>query len=327
MTKVRTCSEYQQLDIYINDISQSLTHYSWTYCDLDEVRVKILPIITIPRVLSDLKNILSKWEFEIISTDVLNKDIPIQDSDNIHFDTFLFYTNIYLYILYYLIEKDTRPFHDMIYDLYNNNDINGLQSLCSYFYASYLSVDNVQYIDKCHEGFRNIFNMMRAKISAFKIDNYEITSIMKDYVYIPDKKEMIINNLYREYTSQIFKLLEEKCVASLNTDIAYKLQNTRLLKLLRIYNSSSKIIIKDHGIVDRCFNFIVNCVSSKCITVGNMSLMFVSTFLFRKRIIKYKLLQKSIPFIEHYFNKLKYIYTNQSIEHILDYENKIINSA
>ena len=321
MTQVYSCSEYQQLDIYINDICSSLSYYSWTYCELDELRARINPTISIPNYANDLKNILSTWEYEIINTNIINNNSPIRVYNH-DFDDYSFYTNVYLYILYYLIDKDCSALRNMIYDIYDTYDINGLQSLCCYFYTSYLSIDNVQYIDNCHVGFRNIYKMIRIKSNTTKIDNYEIISILNDYLNIPEPTEIIINTLYKRYIKEIFKILEEQ---NSNQITSYKLQHSRLIKLLKMYNSPSKIIKQEHGIVKQWWDFIINCASLKCIPKDNPILMFVSTFFFRKRIIKYKLLQKSFTEIENYFNKLNYIYKNQSIEHVLNYEKEFIN--
>lgn len=328
---VYPCSDLQQLDICINQLNKSLISYRWTEYDSKEHTAELIGFIEMSGLTYKyLKKLLfmhlSEWEFSIIIEMIHNSEGKVVKSNAFSF--YSFFSRIHTYILYYVMEKDSIWLKNLIHELYHKSDTLGLKSLYQYFVNAYINVDYVEYIDLCHYAFYEIFKLIEKKNIIFNDllnNNYAVLYILKDYVDLPDTKQLLISKKYKEYTTNVFDALERIFKTGVD-NIIYKLQYERIIKMLHILNSEKMQSRrnKDPNLFNTIKSYIINIFSCKYCLQYDDYMIFLSEFIFRKRYISKILQQLSLEYIDTYFALLNTLCKNNNIKGIFRIEINLI---
>uniref|UniRef100_A0A6C0BEG1 Uncharacterized protein n=1 Tax=viral metagenome TaxID=1070528 RepID=A0A6C0BEG1_9ZZZZ len=333
---VHPCNQYQELDYFIDKIEGSLMRFYWTYCNLHEFEKCLQAMFYSSRkskflIENEIQLYLSDWQMQIINDVINSNDNHTYNRNFVYFSLTDIIKNIHLYIFYYICDQNSLWLKQIIYKLYDNNDISGIKQLYQYFIWGYLNIDHVLSIEECHTGFTGIFKMIRNKCNKVKIENYEILCVLEKYVKpYTDDKNYIIRKLYKKYTTNIFSKLLDILQQTNETD--YKEQKKRAITLLELLNSKE---IKKKPTFFNCLKCLYNIkyfFVKKTYITNNIIWYYLSMFIFIKELVVKQLERVSVLFVAKYFNTLldfckviKHGNANKIVSYIIQYENVFIN--
>lgn len=329
---VHPCNQYHELDFFIDKIEGSLMRF---YCDINRFEKYLHAIFFSSRksknlIENEIQLYLSEWQMQIINDVINSYDQRIDNINFIYFSLTYIIKNIHLYIYYYICDQNSLWLKQIIYKLYDSNDIRGLKQLYQYFIWGYLNIEHVLSIEDCHTGFTGIFKMIRNKCNKVKIENYEILCVLEKYLKpYTDNKNYIIRRLYRKYTTNIFsKLLD---ILQQTHEAEYNEQKIRAIALLELFNAKE---IKKRPTFFEGFK----CLNIKCFFVkkknikNNVIWYYLSIYIFIKDLVVKQLESVSVLFVAKYFKTLmdfckviKKENVNKILKYIMQYENIFIN--
>jgi hypothetical protein len=287
---------------------------------------------------TELSLYLSNWQYLIIKRiiDDFYENYNIKnDYKYVCYSLTELFKNINLYIYYYVCEQNVEWLKGTIYKIYDECDIIGIKKLYQYYIQAYLNIDHVFKIENCHNGFLGIHKLIQSKCNSLKIDNYEILSVLQNYIKIEEmnNKEVHIKKRYKEYTDRVFyrlfELLKEKKL------IDYKEQHKRCVRLLEIFccNEIPKYTYFLERLGLSClYNLKYACCCKENIKL-NFVYLYLSLYISKKEYVIGKLLRYDIKLVNKYFDVLLDISSKLTAYNITDtmrslivFEDGLINS-
>jgi hypothetical protein len=259
--------------------------------------------------MKELNCSLAQWQIDIIKSVIDEYFVDInKEKYNINYVYFSInglLKNVHLYIFYVIREKNFEWLKKIIYQIYDNCDIQGLKNLFQYFIKAFLNLDHIMDIHFVI-GFKGIFKLIQTKCENCKINNYEIMSILKNYVEIPNKKDILINTLYKKYTNKIMTIISIMLqhIGEIYFN-QYKEQLQRT-KILVEYLLNNNMIPKKNKWSKHFswFNNIKYRFFKKQNIQTNIFLCYISNYISNKIFINQKLKSCSMFVVEVYFETL-----------------------